>query len=201
MFLRFHNRTVADNPGLNFTEVQRLVRFHYQYMVLNDFLPRIIHSSVLNELKGPTALTTGELEFFHWKNDPFMPVEFSVAAYRLGHSMIRPGYRLNDNGPAADSRCRMLPGSPRGLTGFRAMNTAWGIDWGRFIDVDVRTYDGARADNQKRLQFAYRHRYFGGDAAGRSACSVAPIRRLPAPTQPAAGYRLGLPSGSRWPAQ
>ena len=52
LFLRFHNRTVADNPGLDFNQIQRLVRFHYQYMVLNDFLPRIIHSSVLKALKG-----------------------------------------------------------------------------------------------------------------------------------------------------
>ena len=36
------------------------------------------------------------------------------------------------------------------------MNPVWGIDWGRFIDVDIRTYDGTAADNQKRLQFAYR---------------------------------------------
>ena len=52
-----------------------------------------------------------------------MPVEFSVAAYRLGHSMIRPGYRLNDVDDVAD-----LPGPvagiPEGLTGFRAMNQA-----------------------------------------------------------------------------
>src|SRR5258708_10117792 len=79
-----------------------------------------------------------------------MPVEFSVAAYRLGHSMIRPGYRLND--------AILLPifpvaGLPEGLTGFRAMNPAWGIDWGRFIDIDIRSFDAAP---QKRLQLAYR---------------------------------------------
>jgi hypothetical protein len=36
------------------------------------------------------------------------------------------------------------------------MNPAWGIDWGRFIDVDTRTYDGTSDENKKRLQFAYR---------------------------------------------
>src|SRR5450755_4778931 len=98
LFLRFHNRTVADNPGLDFARIQQLVRFHYQYMVLHDFLPRIVHSSVLKALKGDDGLyDKSKLKFFHWKNDPFMPVEFSVAAYRLGHSMIRPAYRLNDN--------------------------------------------------------------------------------------------------------
>src|SRR3989442_7692069 len=52
LLLRFHNRTLAENPRLTFGDVQRLVRFHYQHIVLNDFLPRIVHSSVLNALKS-----------------------------------------------------------------------------------------------------------------------------------------------------
>jgi len=156
LFLRFHNRTLADNPGLSFAEVQRLVRFHYQYVVLNDFLPRIVHSSVLDELRSLSGeYDESKIKFFHPKHEPFMPIEFSVAAYRLGHSMIRPGYRLND--------VVLLPifpvpsqGLNEGLTGFRAMITQWGIDWGRFIDVDIRKYDGTDAENKKRLQFAYR---------------------------------------------
>ncbi len=201
LFLRFHNRMVADNPGLNFSQVQRLVRFHYQYMVLHDFLPRIIHSSVLKELKGHDgAYDRSKLEFFHWKNDPFMPVEFSVAAYRLGHSMIRPGYRLNDTVllPIFPIDPKIAPGFPEGLTGFRAMNPAWGIDWGRFIDVDTRTYDGTPADNQQRLQFAYRI----------DTSVVTPLAGLPASVAPdpppslaqrnlRRAYRLGLPSGQQ----
>src|SRR5207247_3381308 len=155
LFLRFHNRTLAENPGLELADVQKLVRHHYQYVVLNDFLPRIVHSSVLKELKTGPRYDSRKLEFYHWKHDPFMPVEFSVAAYRLGHSMVRPGYRLNDS--------VLLPifpvprhGLREGLTGFRAMNPAWGIDWGRFIDVDIRVYDGTPDEQKKRLQFAYR---------------------------------------------
>ena len=51
LFLRFHNRMVDDNPQLDFPGIQKLVRFHYQWMVLNDFLPHIVHSSVLAALK------------------------------------------------------------------------------------------------------------------------------------------------------
>src|SRR6184192_2769734 len=50
LFLRFHNRTLKDNPGRPFAEIQKLVRFHYQYVVLNDFLARIVHSTVLDRL-------------------------------------------------------------------------------------------------------------------------------------------------------
>jgi heme peroxidase len=196
---RFHNRMVADHPLSDFPHIQRLVRFHYQYVVLNDFLPRIISSSVLNDLKTGKQYDRKKLEFFHWKNGPFMPVEFSVAAYRLGHSMIRPGYRLNDDDKT------LLPifpvpshHLPEGLTGFRAMNPHWGIDWGRFIDIDVRGYDGPEEVKKKRLQFAYRI----------DTSIVNPLSHLPAsvvdPNDPPdslakrnllRGWRLGLPSG------
>jgi hypothetical protein len=196
LFLRLHNRAIKDNPNLEFADVQRLVRFHYQFVVLNDFLPRIVHSSVLSDLKSNGKYDFSKLKFFHWKHDPFMPVEFSVAAYRLGHSMIRPGYRLNDNDQT------LLPIFPvpsqnlkEGLTGFRALNPAWGIDWGRFIDVDVRKYDGSDAENKKRLQFAYRI----------DTSVVNPLAALPpaVASNPSSlpqrnlerGWRLGLPSG------
>jgi hypothetical protein len=158
LFLRFHNRMVADNSTLDFASIQKLVRFHYQWIVVNDFLPRIVHSSVLNDLKVNGKYDHSRLKFFHWKNDPFMPVEFSVAAYRLGHSMIRPGYRMNDDDTT------LLPIFPdssggSGLPGFQEMAKNRGIDWGRFIDIDTRSYgtdNPADASTKRRLQLAYR---------------------------------------------
>jgi hypothetical protein len=194
LLLRFHNRTVTDNPTLSFADVQKRVRFHYQYVVMNDFLPRIVHSSVIEALKSDNHYDQRKLKFFHWKHEPFMPVEFSVAAYRLGHSMIRPSYRLND---AVLLPIFPVPSQnlPEGLTGFRAMNPAWGIDWGRFIDVDTRTYDGTPAENSKRLQFAYRldtslvnplSQLPPAVAANPSSLAERNLRR---------GWRLGLPTG------
>lgn len=123
-----------------------------------------------------------------------MPVGFSVAAYRLGHSMIRPGYRLND--------VVLLPifqvpdkGFNEGLTGFRPMIQQWGIDWGRFIDIDIRQYDGDDAVNKKRLQLAYRidtslvnplHGLPPAVAANPSVLAARNLERA---------WRLGLPSG------
>jgi hypothetical protein len=164
LFLRFHNRTVKDHPEINagsdFAAIQKIVRFHYQYVVLNDFLPRIISADVLDALKDDGHFSRDKLKFFHWRDEPFMPVEFSVAAYRLGHSMIRPGYRLNDND------FTLLPifpvpsqGLNEGLTGFRALLPHWAIDWGRFIDIDTRSRGDETTTNpanKKRLQFAYR---------------------------------------------
>lgn len=156
LMLRFHNRALKEN-GSDFREAQMTLRHHYQYIVLNDFLPRIAHSSVILALKTNDKYDPRKIEWFKPRTGPFMPVEFSVAAYRLGHSMVRPGYRLND------SDSTLLPifpvpsqGLNDGLTGFGAMAPNRGIDWGRFIDVDTRKYDGTDADKKKRLQFAYR---------------------------------------------
>src|SRR3989449_100100 len=67
LFLRFHNRTLQDNPGMPFENVQRIVRFHYQYVVLKDFLPRIVDSRVLSDLKSGPHYDASHLKFFHWE--------------------------------------------------------------------------------------------------------------------------------------
>jgi len=199
LFLRFHNRLVDDNDSATFEEIQQMLRFHYQYVVLHDFLPRIVSKAVLDELKSDGEYDQSKLKYFHWRHEPFMPVEFSVAAYRLGHSMVRPGYRLNDDD---ESLLPIFPvpkeGLLEGLTGFRRMITGRGIDWGRFIDIDERHYTGSAANKKKRLQFAYRI----------DTSLVDPLSALPKsvvdPKDPPAslaqrnllrGWRLGLPSG------
>jgi hypothetical protein len=164
LMLRFHNGMVHDHPSSEFEHIQQLVRYHYQYVVINDFLSRIVHASVLDQLKTHGAFDKSKLKFFKDFATPYMPVEFSVAAYRLGHSMVRPAYRLNDATllPIFPLPAHVVPGFPEGLTGFRRMTTDWAIDWGRFIDIDIRSYgsktldDAHKVANFKRLQFAYR---------------------------------------------
>ena len=91
LLLRFHNRTLQDNPGLAFENVQRLVRFHYQYVVINDFLPRIVDASVLNDLESGDHYDESKLKFYHWKHEPFMPIEFSVAAPTTIRAFVQHG--------------------------------------------------------------------------------------------------------------
>jgi Animal haem peroxidase len=213
LMLRFHNRVVDDNDKLELPALQRIVRWHYQWVVIHDFLPRIVSASVLDALKTGGKYDPRKLKFFHWKNEPFMPVEFSVAAYRLGHSMIRPGYRLNDDDttllpifPIPPNTIKDIPaGIPNGLTGFQAMAKNRGIDWGRFIDLegDVRPYGGdpdvikpPDAEMKRRLQFAYRI-----DTSVVTPLSVLPssVASDPPPSLPQRnlirGFELGLPTG------
>ena len=95
--LKFHNKVVdlvADDETLRhgsetvFDAAQRIVRWHYRWIVVHDFLKKIVGEEMLNEV----LVTDGyrpevTRRFYKWRNDPFMPVEFSVAAYRFGHSM------------------------------------------------------------------------------------------------------------------
>jgi hypothetical protein len=211
--LRFHNRVVDDNPGLDLPALQQIVRWHYQWVVVHDFLPKIVTAPVLEALKTNGKYDEKKIEFYHWKNDPYMPVEFSVAAYRLGHSMIRPGYRLNEDDttllpifPIPPNTIKDIPaGIPNGLTGFQAMAKNRGIDWGRFIDLegDVRAYgddpdkvDPPNAAMKQRLQFAYRI-----DTSVVTPLSVLPssVAGDPPPSLPQRnllrGFELGLPTG------
>jgi Animal haem peroxidase len=209
LFLRFHNRLAQENPDRSFDEVRQQVVWHYQWIVLNDFLPRIVHSSVIAALKTHGRWDPAQLKLFPLSVPPFMPVEFSVGAYRLGHSMIRPGYRLNDNDHT------LLPIFPvpdadlhEGLTGFRALNPDWAIDWGRFIDIEARAYGAPDVDgqalspalaaaNRRRMQLAYRI----------DTSLVDPISHLPmfaagdiaslAERNLRRGIEFGLPSGQQ----
>jgi hypothetical protein len=101
-FLKFHNRVCEwvegelglTDPAQIFTEAQRIVRWHYQWIVIHEFLPLTCGESVVEDV-----LEHGR-NFFKWRNEPFVPVEFSVAAYRFGHSQVRPSYRANFTGDA-----------------------------------------------------------------------------------------------------
>jgi Animal haem peroxidase len=171
IFLRFHNQ-VADylarpehlGSSVSFEAVRQQVRWHYQWMLVTDFLPAIVNSqtylSIFADRHDPTprlpGLQNGRLRR--------MPVEFSVAAFRFGHSMIRPLYRLNTT---IERRPIFLPGhdgacadDAADLGGFRPIPSDWAIDWQFFIDLgpDARTaatsplYDPI----ERRPQHAYK---------------------------------------------
>jgi heme peroxidase len=133
-FLRFHNRLLdqlepRSNVNGRFEEARRLVRWHYQWIVLHEFLPLVCGEAVVQDI-----LQNGR-EFYRFQSEPFIPLEFSVAAYRFGHSMIRPAYTVND--------------AHRGVPLFREGGTAsqrvdlrggvvtkdWVVDWSRFFQL------------------------------------------------------------------
>jgi len=141
-FLRFHNKIAdimtAKNKHVSFAEIQRAVRWHYQYVVLTDFLPTIVGRDLVHGIL-PHLLTGGSLKHYQpgltvysWKKAPFIPIEFSAAAYRFGHSMVRPIYRLNQT--LTDRQTIFSSDENKSLNGFREFPSTWAIDWDLFFD-------------------------------------------------------------------
>jgi hypothetical protein len=96
-FIRLHNRVVAtrtdpDAPAAErFARARRIVTRHFQWVVWFDYLHRICDPDVLDDVWA-----NGRKVFEADRHDaPTMPVEFSVAAFRLGHSMVRSTYTWN----------------------------------------------------------------------------------------------------------
>ena len=123
-FLLFHNKMVDNprtkvNPGDSrsgekiFLEAQQLTRWHFQWVVLFDYLPRIVDLSSTTENQNlklfpqmvqeeKTKSVAEQIrtlvenekkrKFYDWRNEPFIPLEFSAAAFRLGHAQVRKQY-------------------------------------------------------------------------------------------------------------
>lgn len=161
-FVEFHNRVVdrvRSQPDLvsgvpttpvggwgggapvtgqpTFGQIVTLVRWHYQWLVLRGFLPTIAGADVVNDvLQVKKGKLDAVLKLYSVKRNPWMPVEFSGAAYRFGHSLVRDAYLLNGVG------IPVLPVfSPEGdtnpladLRGFRRIPQGWEIEWHRFFE-------------------------------------------------------------------
>jgi hypothetical protein len=149
--LKFHNAVLARvhaDPALlqglesPFEAAQRIVRWHYQWLVVHDYLRRTVGAQMLDDVldtSGPVPRVVRRA--YHWRYEPYMPVEFSVAAYRFGHSQIRGRYRLNTLvGAQQGGLPTFKPGSvnddPLGhFGGFRVLPAFWTIEWARFFEV------------------------------------------------------------------
>jgi heme peroxidase len=90
--LLFHN-AVVDTLGLkNFTRAMNTVIRYYQYAILHDFMPTLFGQNVVS------SLLAGNHRIYDPGPDitrPIMPIEFSTAAYRFGHSLVRNAYSIN----------------------------------------------------------------------------------------------------------
>jgi hypothetical protein len=156
--IRLHNRMASLMPGASFDDVRNQVRWHYQWVVVNDFLPTVINDATLKKVFPHLASGKSvgvdrpvvSIPFLQNQRTEFlMPVEFSVAAYRFGHSMIRPIYRLNETIQRRPI-FSVLPDASADLGGMRPIPNDWAIDWQFFIDIgdgDAATSDEQNPDD------------------------------------------------------
>jgi hypothetical protein len=217
LFIKFHNAVVAHlratQPALAggklFDEARRIVTWHYQWIVLFDFVERLTEPGLVNRIRQQGR------RFYRFRDTPYMPVEFAAAAYRLGHSMVREVYGHNrvfrpggapgeTFGAATLGLLFFFTGKSGGIVGDlvddpavgpspnpalplqRTLPSNWVIDWRRFYDLGTPA-----ATPNFRLNAARRidpflvpelHTLPGGGG-------VLPLRNLKR------GVLLGLPSG------
>lgn len=93
-FLRAHNK-IVDRPECSFEQARQILRKHYHSIILHDFLPKIVPQHIIDLVMNPEAK-----KLYH--REQGLPLEFSVAAFRFGHSMIRRTYYYNAKRPRVD---------------------------------------------------------------------------------------------------
>ncbi|MDD7969042.1 peroxidase family protein [Actinomycetospora lemnae] len=214
-FLRFHNEVVslveaADPTATDedvFTEARRLVRWTYQWLVVHDFLETITKTgTVAAVLSNPVPL------FDPQDADVFMPLEFSVAAFRFGHSMVRGAYDWNRNfGVAAPGQPAGAPratfeqlfqftGKPKdpgfSMAGAPTLPANWPAEWDRLVDVPSSPPGGVRFARKidTRLVPALFSMINEGQEPADSFAVRAILKNL-AMRNLLRGYKLAIPSG------
>jgi hypothetical protein len=194
LLIRFHNKVVdhvrAAEPALGsdtlLEKAQTLVRWHYQWIVMHDLLRRLVGDDVVVSAQA-------RRDFYRFRGAPFMPIEFSAAAYRFGHSMVRNDYTPNGllGRPVPIFAVGDNPGELDHLGGFRRLPVPLAIDWTFFYELtDEKPPSPDQPQHSRTINTALATRLFGLPASvsgKREALARLNLRR---------GRALGLPSGS-----
>ncbi|WP_433303186.1 peroxidase family protein [Actinoplanes sp. CA-030573] len=202
-FLRFHNAAVdwvrANEPqrtGLSdvFLRARDLTRWTYQWLVVHDFLRTVTVPDVVDFVLGSDG--SGLLDA------AYMPLEFSVAAYRFGHSMIRGAYDWNRNFgrpgnntlPNASLDLLFRFTGVGGLGGNPTLPSNWPVEWNRFVDKDSLFADrfARRIDTHLSKPLSEMVNQTAGETGGPDLLAL--LKHL-ARRNLLRGYRLGLPTG------
>jgi Animal haem peroxidase len=135
VFLKFHNEAIRQlqanreintmaqslGSGTVFERARKLVCWHYQWIIRHDYLPRILHNDVWQQREErSTAKPGGKFS---------VPIEFSLAAFRFGHSMVRNAYRLNCRQKRVTIDDLMSLGQKA-----EAIPDDYLVEWGTFFD-------------------------------------------------------------------
>jgi hypothetical protein len=135
-FLKFHNKVFNELQLANptwllpqlVTQAKRMVQWHYQHIVINDFLADLcgkyfarLFDAQGNPIIHPAIKDVGAS----------IPIEFAGAAYRFGHSMVRNGYYLNKDFDLFPIFDPVIPD----LKGFRPLPPFESLDWSMFFPM------------------------------------------------------------------
>jgi len=203
--LKFHNRVVDVLEDEELTSVEaferarQLVTWHYQWLVLHDFVERVTAPGTVERV-----LREGR-RFFRFNRVPYLPVEFSAAAFRFADAMVRESYSHNRifspaSEPPVPATARMLYTftgraggivgdlSPKPLTApapINVLSSNWIIDWRRYFDLNTPAHARFMLNHSRKLD-PFLAPSLHDLPAGGGNLALRNLRR---------GAHLGLPSG------
>ena len=154
-FLLFHNNAVDlvrsegySDPDEVFARARRLLTWHYHWLIVREFLPLFVGQNMIDAI-----LSLGR-RVYRPNGEAFIPVEFQGAAYRFGHSMVRPSYRANLAGDAGGPFFAMIfdpaefgQPDPDDLTGGHRAPRRF-IGWQTFFAFDAEVKPNKRIDTR-----------------------------------------------------
>jgi hypothetical protein len=213
-FLKLHNLVVGNPENIlndpvyhraphetDFAVAQRVVRWHYQWIVRHDYLSYVLHPTVFDHLGEKFEKPKRAKRPVDWK----IPIEFSAAAFRFGHSMVRDVYKTGVNKKHGDFVCLIDLLHKTGLVGGAApaLPADWAVCWNRFFFVSQtggvinrsRRFDTKIARELHKLQIpsfigaASPIKPFSARLADEPLEPSLPVRTL------LRGFRMNLPSG------
>ncbi|AGL20057.1 heme peroxidase family protein [Actinoplanes sp. N902-109] len=208
-FLRFHNAAVdhvrknePQRTGLSdvYLRARDLTRWTYQWLIVHDFLRTVTVPETVDFVLGNDS---DDLLGLAGRSRPYMPLEFAVAAYRFGHSMVRGTYDYNRNFGRPGNNVQpvarleqMFQFTGRGgfIGGTPTLPSNWVIEWDRFIDRDSLVPDRftRRIDTHLALPLSTMVNQIAGENASDDILTL--LKHL-ARRNLLRGYRLGLPTG------
>lgn len=163
-----------------YSRARKLLRWAYQYIVVNDYLKQVCDVNTLFD-----TLENGPY-FFMTDGGIYMPLEFSVAAFRFGHSMIRPFYRINDT--LEEERIMNLLGETFHNNLFQndELRPQNNVDWTNFV--------GPTAQKARKIDWRIARGLFELNAIESSIPAGRMLARL-SQRNLLRGYSLSLPTG------
>jgi len=191
-FLLAHNELVEG--GKSFKAARKILRRHYQHIVLHDFLKRIADPAIVDD-----TIENGNRVFDALGESFFMPLEYAVAAYRFGHSMVRADYDFNLNFntsgepgtvPATLDLLFTFTALSGGLgfgQGTDTLPENWIIEWHNFVDAG-RPFNKARLIDTKLVEPLFELKDVLGNIVPGDGARLA-VRNL------LRGYLLRIPTG------
>lgn len=191
-FLAFHNAVLRDLAGQGrlagqelFDAAQQTAQWHYQWVVVHDYLRRVLGDDLHRRLlvqetdADGTVRDAVRLRHYRHKRNPYLPVEFSVAAYRFGHSQVRNEYNINGS-----FRRPIFSANGDDFRGFQPVRPGWHASWPFFFELDGQAPQPSRLIDTKLAAALFA--LPGAAGADDADLALRNLRR---------GAALGLPSG------